>query len=359
MYPVKIFFYLQDWHMKNSPAFDLLLIRKTREFNECVTLCWDGVTLPAGIDFSENVHIFCQLPPPIELANRFGARLVWVPMWDHIGREPLDWWRKWPNTMRVLAFSKAIAWRARTAGLPVLQLQFFLNPDDYPEADWSGERKLLYWNRTGLISTGAIKRLCSDLNINSLLWRRKLDPQIPIGAKLKLDDQFCGSNVVRLPAEMDREQFMRWENQANVMIAPRQAEGAGMVMLEGLVRGCCVLGWDAPTMNEYVVSGENGFLFQPQKPGFWEVNMRRVKWQLGRVNGTQSDQHYFPVFHPNQWRGLNQMDLAALGRKARHDHGAGYRRWKRSIPAMLEFLTRWSLPVANYEVCGSAAGMRL
>jgi glycosyltransferase involved in cell wall biosynthesis len=53
---------------------------------------------------------------------------------------------------------------------------------------------------------------------------------------------------------------------STVYFAPRTAEGIGQAVLEAMALGLCVVAPNAPTMNEYIVHGETGLLFDPDHP---------------------------------------------------------------------------------------------
>lgn len=47
-------------------------------------------------------------------------------------------------------------------------------------------------------------------------------------------------------------------------IAPRVFEGIGMSFLEAMAMGRCVIALNNPTMNEYIIDGVTGILYNPQ-----------------------------------------------------------------------------------------------
>jgi glycosyltransferase involved in cell wall biosynthesis len=51
-----------------------------------------------------------------------------------------------------------------------------------------------------------------------------------------------------------------------IYFAPRRFEGIGMSFLEAMALGMAVVAPNNPTMNEYLVSGHNGFLYDPEHP---------------------------------------------------------------------------------------------
>ena len=82
------------------------------------------------------------------------------------------------------------------------------------------------------------------------------------------------------PSERDREEYSirisNWYSrhddylnrlkQANVFFASRRHEGIGMAYLEALATGLCIITPNGSTMNEYIVDGQNGYLYDPIQP---------------------------------------------------------------------------------------------
>ncbi len=52
----------------------------------------------------------------------------------------------------------------------------------------------------------------------------------------------------------------------DIYVAPRDFEGIGMSFLEAMAMGKCVIAPDNPTMNEYIVHGVNGLLYDVDNP---------------------------------------------------------------------------------------------
>jgi len=53
---------------------------------------------------------------------------------------------------------------------------------------------------------------------------------------------------------------------ATVYFAPRRYEGIGQAVLEAMALGLCVVAPNAATMNEYIVDGQTGLLYDPDHP---------------------------------------------------------------------------------------------
>jgi glycosyltransferase involved in cell wall biosynthesis len=101
-----------------------------------------------------------------------------------------------------------------------------------------------------------------------------------------------------------REAFSQDLAKSQVFFAPRRTEGIGLSFLEALGLGMAVVASDGSTMNEYIRSGVNGYLYDPEQP------------------------------LPPEW-----TQAATWGDNARRDFLEGRERWTNSVPAILEFLS--------------------
>lgn len=317
-----------DWHLTGSRAFDSLLIEPLRQSARVDLRRWDGQELTQRVPPGRPT-IFCMFPPSEPAMRTAGARLVWIPMWDHARIYSKAWWNSLSPDLRVVAFSEPVRQRAEAAGLQTLKLTYFMDPAQSPPANWTGERVALYWNRTGMLAPAALERFCGALSISKLFFRDQLDPRISERLHYALPPRLGDTEVVSIEPR-DREEYLEVTEMANVMIAPRTCEGVGLTFLEGMARGCCVLGYDAPTMNEYIRDGHNGLLFRSH-------HSRRRPAALLRL--ARRSPH--PVNVDQPWRRFSEENHRALGEQARMDHVAGHQRWLESLPAYSRFILDW------------------
>jgi glycosyltransferase involved in cell wall biosynthesis len=110
-----------------------------------------------------------------------------------------------------------------------------------------------------------IKKVIGNARFESfhLHWTRDLNPD--------LTDLPSAEDEARFPIQKSSwfnspSEYANYVRQTNVYFAPRTTEGIGMSYLEALSWGLCVVAPDAPTMNEYIVNGVNGILYDPNKP---------------------------------------------------------------------------------------------
>jgi hypothetical protein len=339
--------YCLHWHLSSSPAFQDLTSIPLAGRVHFRFIGWDGHNLPplapAADETGAAPAVFCQLPPPHALRQSRDARLVWIPMWDESARRSAAWWASLPKTLRIVAFSHAVAERARTAGLPTLELTCFRNPHDYPAASWSNGPVLLYWNRCGLYTPRFLARMCDRLRATTLLYRNKIDPGLAQACAHPLPAQFGRTRVVNLPAQMSHAEYLDCLGRANVVLAPRPREGVGMVALEAMASGCAVFAIDAPATNEYIDSGKDGYLFRLHARCFSRHRvLAAIRWRLRRLtlHGGRKPVP-FQATMDQDWRAIGRLDLQTIGDAARQKQAQGWRVWQKSLATYAAFLTEW------------------
>lgn len=330
----EVLVYSHEWHLTRSGAFDDLLIEPLRPYAQITQRAWldeslnDAPTTP--------VIAFCQILPPNDWLNKQTATLVWLPMWDAVWHLPQTWWNALPKSLKIVAFSQAVAERARAAELPVLELQYFKNPVDFPPVAWDGERVLYYWNRRGLVSPAFLEHMCSTLKIDRLLFRPDIDPQVDAGAHYTLPSRLGSTVVEQIETTASREDYWKRIASANIVIAPRLHEGAGMVFLEALARGCTVFAHNAPTMSEYIEHSVNGVLLNRN----WSLKRlsSAVRWRLAQRGVQVGGSFQFLLPEQQSWAALAALNLQALGETARAKHTAGYAQWQAQQAEYTHFL---------------------
>lgn len=341
--------YCLDWHINQSKAFHELLVEPLKPYADIRLTAWDGKDdsplkqlKHTGL---EGPVIFCQRPPSTEIMNVSQAKLIWIPMWDNvaINWSSDEWWATLPKTLRIVAFSEKVAQKAENAGLPTLKLRYHKDPSKFEAADWSHGLVLFYWNRTGLFGPQFIKKLCATLNVRELYFRGSIDPKI------------ANSAAYTLPAELGKtrvHEVSRFESQAtyfdilrrcNLYLAPRALEGVGLTFLEAMASGCAVIGYNGPTMNEYLRHGVSGWVFEnmsleAETSFLFRKLIRNIphwfRWGGQKVYSNR-------VSLSQDWDAFAKVDLESLGHAARTNQETGFRIWKSKIQEYANFVLNW------------------
>jgi hypothetical protein len=331
---------LYHWHAeKRSEAANDTLFGPLAPWFTFRTRSFDWYErLPDDVLAEPDPLVFFYTTPPFAQLRETGRPAVWIPMWDGVRFKPPQFWREIPRTVRIVAFSEAVAQRACEAGLETLRVQYFLDPVAWPAAAWDGERVAFYWNRTGLISPAFLRRWCDALQVDRLLFKPDLDPLRDPRTRFDLPLQFGGTQVEVVPHLDSREAFFERIAPANIVIAPRSHEGIGLTFLEAMARGCAVFAHDGPTMNEYIAPGRTGYLFNGSVSRTRAL-AERARHRLQRMGLTVTlGSRPFLLPDSQPWDEISGLDLPALGAAARAAHVQGYAAWRESIPRYAAFL---------------------
>ena len=170
----------------------------------------------------------------------FGKRNVFVPMYDNEWANYWQWKRIAWSGMAVVSFCQKVSDHTRRCGVKnILDVRYFPGPAEFPHAAGNPKRVFL-WER------GDIGRAVAE---------KLFPPSAGYVFDVKRADEF-----------LDRDAYLHRISRCGIVIAPRRKEGIGMVFLEAMAMGKCVVACDDATMNEYITHGENGILFAPDAP---------------------------------------------------------------------------------------------
>ena len=164
-----------------------------------------------------------------------GKRTVFLPMYDNEWASYWQWKRIAWSGMGVVSFCDKVTEHARRCGVTnILDVRYFPDPASFPQTDGDPKRVFL-WER------GEIDRSVAEI---------LFPPVDGYVFDVKGADEF-----------LSREVYLERISKCGIVIAPRRKEGIGMVFLEAMAMGKCVVANNDATMNEYIKDGENGILF--------------------------------------------------------------------------------------------------
>lgn len=200
------------------------------------------------------------------------SNLIFVPMYDGVYEFPDSFWINYKEC-NIINFSKNLHEKLQGMGLSTNYIQFFPKPMKYVEGK---ENQVYFWQRTPNITLDLILRLLENYDIEK------------IHIHAVLDSGNCFSKPFKEVEEKYQIDYSSWYDSKEDMIsdqenyafyiAPREYEGIGMSFLEAMAMGKVVIAPNSPTMNEYIESEENGFLYDLKdiKP-LKKVNIRQIQ----------------------------------------------------------------------------------
>jgi glycosyltransferase involved in cell wall biosynthesis len=158
-----------------------------------------------------------------------------------------------------LSFSKVLHDFLTLSGCESTHVQYWPK-DEGRDYSRNQELSVFFWERTPEhVREYDVSNWFRNYECN-LYFRNHRDPGHLAGTS---PTQTVENRIIRLSGDwLDRSEYLKILSAASVFVAPRRYEGIGLSMLEALVRGIPVVGLDSPTLNEYVINGENGVLIQ-------------------------------------------------------------------------------------------------
>jgi glycosyltransferase involved in cell wall biosynthesis len=251
----------------------------------------------------QTVHIYPHF-------DRAGDRKrVLFPMFDGSNHRPDE---SFPSAASYVSFSRTLHERLQRIGRDSTLIRYF--PDSglnrasiersierTEQRRAAGGLKAYFWQRTSEITFRTAINICKQLSCSELIVNVHGDP-----GQNELDtvqDGTIDGILVRTHGWLaSRADALALVDDCDVYIAPRSCEGIGMGFLEAMSRGLCVVAFDAPTMNEYITDGVNGLIYR-------DINQPQLR---------------------------ENVDVAALRRKAADDATPMHATWQRQLDAVLQ-----------------------
>jgi len=265
-------------------------------------VAWSDVR---GHDVVVMFQSYC--PPPGGYFRQDHPNVVYIPMLDQFGfwQGPMNhlagFWEPFQGS-KVLNFSNALHCLTQGFGIASHFARYYQPVLSQPVAPSQGLHGFFWLRRELQIPWRTIKALIGDARFDSLHLHLAVDPgspppELPSAedvARHRITTSTWFEHKADLEALLDR---------ANVFFASRPGEGIGQSFLEAMNRGHCVVAPDQGTMNEYLLPGVNGLLYELED------------------------------VHPLDFSGVH-----ALGRRAWESTQAGRRQWEAGEAALVRFI---------------------
>jgi glycosyltransferase involved in cell wall biosynthesis len=245
---------------------DLNTVLITCDTDERGPMAYDSPTYQWGCYMElawQTVHIYPHFDRP------GSGKRVLFPMFDGSNHRPDD---AFPSAATYVCFSRTLHERLQRLGRDSMWVRYFpesgLDRADIERSIARTERrrtegglKAYFWQRTAEVPLRTAIDICRQLDCTELVVNVHHDP-----GQSGLDDVSDGViDGVRVSTHgwlERRADALALVDDCDVYIAPRSCEGIGMAFLEAMSRGLCVVAFDAPTMNEYIIDGVNGLLYR-------------------------------------------------------------------------------------------------
>ena len=306
---------------------------------------WEGGTHVRfhQLEGFDAIVIFQAIPHGLpDCVAKHHPNVTLIPMLDQFGiaKGPLfDLRRLWSpfHGSKVLSFSKAVHAIATSNGIASMHCQYMpptvdagINVHGHLGTD---HLRVFFWaRRPSEVSVDTVGKLLCDHQANMTLHvHLSADPGEVETSEEDVRSSFpdCQSLTVSHWLE-SKDEIMQIIKSCDVYIAPRLEEGIGQSFLEALSAGLCVVAPNNGTMNEYLVDGVNGLLYDPAsiKPlqladigmirqnalrtaekllNNWETDQSRVLRFIEKPSSTCYDEQH--IYHGIQNEGSGQFSL--------------------------------------------------
>lgn len=261
----KIAFIGHSYHKKTkSSEFFIELLKQFFE----VEVIWDESAY--GKPFARIEHIdhgylgviFWQNLPDGETLRRLRVRnqnIIFVPMYDAVTNVDASF-VSYCQDFKIICFSKALHRQFNSAGLDTLGIQYFPEPGEFISGN---PKKLFFWQRSNAITIKTILSLL-DRQAVGIHMHRAVDPYHTLTEPT--EEEIKKYSITFSDWFETRNEMLSVVKEAGIYVAPREREGIGLSFLEAMAMGKAVIAVDNPTMNEYIVHNETGYLFDITKP---------------------------------------------------------------------------------------------
>ncbi|RST54313.1 glycosyltransferase [Variovorax sp. MHTC-1] len=234
---------------------------------------WQGGTPVAWADVrSHDVVIMFQ---SFCLSDRQHFReshpnVVYIPMLDQFGiwQGPIfnlsAFWEPFQGS-KVLNFSSAV--HSMTTGFGIVShfARYYQPVTKLLPPPPQGLHGFFWLRRELQLPWRVIRKLIENTKFDSFHIHLATDPGT-VAPELPSADDIARHNITTSTWFENKADLNALMERANVYFAPRLEEGIGQSFLEAMCRGQCVVAPNQGTMNEYIVPGVNGLLYDNHNP---------------------------------------------------------------------------------------------
>lgn len=196
--------------------------------------------------------------------------IIFIPMLDQFGiwQGPLfnlsNFWESFQGS-KVISFSGAVHAIAVSNGIVSYQCRYYQEVADEDLSEMDGLHGFFWLRREDQIPWRTIRELLSESKFDSFHIHLVPDPGSPL-PKIPSEEDVRHFKIKTSTWFKDKGDFERVLMRANVFFCPRTEEGIGQSFLEAMSRGQCVIAPNHGTMNEYILHGVNGLLYDSLNP---------------------------------------------------------------------------------------------
>ncbi|BAT57604.1 glycosyl transferases group 1 [Variibacter gotjawalensis] len=226
---------------------------------------WEQVR---GHDVVLMFQSFC--PPRGTIFSLDHPNVTYIPMLDQFGQwrgatgSLSEFWRPFEGA-KVLNFSNALHSLTLGFGIASFFARYFPPHEDQVAIPTEGLHGFFWLRRESELPWATVARLIGNTRFDSFHLHFVTDPTTP-NATLPTAREISQHNITMSQWFERKSELDAVVSRANIYFAPRLAEGIGQSFLEAMSRGQCVVAPNQGTMNEYILPGTNGLLYDEKTP---------------------------------------------------------------------------------------------
>lgn len=258
---------------KSTQFLAELLVRHGHD----VTYFWDeawqgGAPVPWSTVAAYDVVIMFQsyCTPEAKYFRLEHPNVIYIPMLDQFGiwQGPVfnlsTFWEPFQGS-KVINFSSALHATTTAFGIASHFVRYYRPVPERQMVAADGLHGFFWLRRERELPWSLIRKLIANYRFDSFHVHLATDPGFapPTPPSLEDVERHRITTSTWFEHKSDFEAVMA---RANVYFAPRLEEGIGQSFLEAMARGQCVVAPDHGTMNEYIVHGVNGLLYDHRAP---------------------------------------------------------------------------------------------
>lgn len=240
----------------------------------------------SSIDFEkyDTVILWQILPDDFVLNSIKNKNVIFIPMYDGVK----DWgFKKWKKVkdFKILCFSKYLYDYLNGYNFDTEYIKYYTKPQEYCE---NCKKSVFLWQRVSKINLNTVKKLVGNY-VDKIHIHKVADPT---HKELSLSKNDIEKYNITFTNWFDnQDEFLDVIKNSEIFIAPRFTEGIGMPLLEAMAMGKVIIANNAPTMNEYIQNGVNGYLCDfrhPKKIDFSDIEQVKQNAYKSSVEGYEN-----------------------------------------------------------------------
>jgi len=190
--------------------------------------------------------------------------IIFIPMYDDVILNTITpfYWKQF-RSIKFISFSKTLHEYFSQKKLNSFYLNYFPAYHKVSKMFESNNLTAFFWYRVNSINWDTIKNLITKDSFQTIYIQNNPDPyQTKLLISKKDIEEY---NIKFVDWFESKEKYLNFLKSIDVYFAPRVYEGIGLTFLEAMSYGKYIVAVDKPTMNEYIVHNQNGFLYQLDK----------------------------------------------------------------------------------------------